>query len=81
VIIGRYLLPTRHRARFIVAFVVVRLLLLAAEFLAFGEAPPTWLALVVTIAVYAAFYYVGHRLGLYEPLPEDATYADGSGRD
>lgn len=74
-LIGRHLLPTRHRTRFIVAFVVVRLLLLAAEFAIFGEAPPTWVALLVTVAVYALFYLGGRRLGLYEPLPEDVEPA------
>ena len=70
-LVGRHLLPTRHRTRFIVAFVVVRLLLLAAEFAAFGEAPPTLVALAVTVVVYALFYLGGRRLGLYDPLPED----------
>jgi len=71
VLVGRHLLPTRHRTRFIVAFVVVRLLMLAAEFAIFGETPPAWVALLVTVAVYALFYLVGRRLGLYEPLPEN----------
>lgn len=70
-LIGRHLLPTRHRARFIIAFVVVRLLMLGVEFLIFGETPPVWVALLVTVAVYALFWVVGHRLGLYEPVQED----------
>lgn len=74
-LVGRHLLPTRHRARFVTAFVVVRLLMLAAEFAIFGETPPVWLALLVTVAVYALFYVVGRRLGLYEPLPEDVEPA------
>jgi hypothetical protein len=73
VLIGRHLLPTRHRTLFIVLFVVVRLLLLAAEFAIFGEAPPTLVALLVTVVVYALFYVVGRRLGLYDPLPEEPT--------
>jgi hypothetical protein len=77
-LIGRHLLPTRHRARFIVVFIVVRLLLLATELLVFGGAPPTWLALLMTIALYAIFYFVGHRLGLYKPLPEENAAADPS---
>ena len=74
-LVGRHLLPTRHLARFVMAFVVVRLLILAAEFAIFGEAPPVWVALLVTVAVYALFYVVGRRLGLYEPLPEDVEPA------
>jgi hypothetical protein len=80
VLIGRYLLPARHRTRFILAFVAVRLMLLGVEYIVFGEAPPTWLALLVTLAVYALFYLVGHRLGLYEPLPEDAGTVDRPSR-
>lgn len=57
------------------AFVVVRLLLLAAEFAVFGETPPVWVALLVTVAVYALFYVIGRRLGLYEPLPQNADPA------
>jgi hypothetical protein len=49
--------------------------MLAAEFAIFGEAPPVWVALLVTVAVYALFYVVGRRLGLYEPLPEDVEPA------
>jgi hypothetical protein len=75
VLIGRHLLPTRHRARFIVAFVVVRLLLIGAEILVFGGTPPAWVALLVTVAVYAVFYLVGRRLGLYEPLAEETAPA------
>lgn len=71
-LVGRHLLPTRHRTRFVVAFVVVRLLMLAAEFAIFGETPPAWVALLVTVAVYALFYLVGRRLGLYEQLPQNA---------
>ena len=70
-LVGRHLLPTRHRTRFVIAFVVVRLLMLAAEFAIFGETPPVWLALLVTVAVYALFYLFGRRLGLYEPLPQN----------
>jgi hypothetical protein len=77
-LIGRHLLPTRHRARFIVAFVVVRLLLVGAELLVFGGPPPAWLAVLVTLVVYALFYLVGRRLGLYEPLPEDTVPGDRS---
>ena len=74
-LIGRHLLPTRHRTQFSVRFVVVRLLLLAAELVIFGEAPPTLVALLVTVVVYALFYLVGRRLGLYEPLAEDDAAA------
>ena len=69
-LVGRHLVPTRHRTRFVTAFVVVRVLMLAAEFAIFVEAPPVWLALLVTVAVYAVFYLVGRRPGLYEPLPQ-----------
>lgn len=75
-LVGRHLLPTRHRTRFIVAFVVVRLLMLVAEYALFGETPPVFVALLVTVAVYAVFYLVGQRLGLYEPLPEDRATAE-----
>jgi hypothetical protein len=30
-------------------------------------------ALLVTVVVYALFYVVGRRLGLYDPLPEEPT--------
>jgi hypothetical protein len=38
--------------------------MLAAEFAIFGEAPPVWIALLVTVAGYALFSLVGRRLGL-----------------
>ncbi|MGZ5959358.1 MAG: hypothetical protein ACXWLG_14905 [Myxococcaceae bacterium] len=73
--IGRYVLPRKNRALFLVLLVVLRLLMVAVELQVAGSPPRAWAAILSTLVVYAVLVLVARRLGWYDYADEDGAAA------